>query len=72
MINSKELAKYLCKRISEESILPDPSENELQFYIEQYKLRDVVGYSKWSNRFDCNIWIRDRDKDNNKERGGIE
>jgi len=74
LINSKELAKYLHHRIKEESILPDPSENELQFYIEQFKLRDVVGYSKWSNRFDCNIWIRDRDrdKDNNKERGGIE
>ena len=67
VIDSKELAKYLCKRISEESILIDPmnklSEDELEFYIEQYKLRDVVGdngiYSKWSNRYNCNIWIKD-------------
>ena len=63
VIDSKELAKYLCKRISEESVLIDLNEDELEFYIEQYKLRNVVGdngiYSKWSNRYNCNIWIKD-------------
>ncbi len=58
-LDSRELAKYLSKRIEEDSVLPDPSEDELEFYIEQYKLRDVVGYSKWSNRYNCNVWIKD-------------
>lgn len=68
-LNSRELARYLDVRIKEESILTDlreasPNEDELEMYIEQYKLRNVVGdngiYSKWSNRFDCNIWIKDK------------
>jgi hypothetical protein len=34
-----------------------PTENELEFWIQQYKIKS--GHTEWSERFQRNIWIED-------------
>jgi len=36
-----------------------PTESELTFWIEQFKLRKCVGHSEWSERYQCNVWVSD-------------
>jgi len=61
MIDSKELAKYIMKRMREKFMLP-VTLNELEFWIEQYKTKDCCGHSEWSERFQRNIWIKDEEE----------
>ena len=74
MIDNKELAAYIRKRIREEKVenvwvpLPErkdwrkiPTEDELAFWIQQFKTRDCIGHSEWSERYQRNIWIKDEE-----------
>jgi len=48
------LGQYLIKRINKNTDL-----EELDFYIQQYKIKE--GHSEWSESFQKNIWIEDED-----------
>tara|TARA_B110001454_G_scaffold123954_1_gene115665 strand:+ start:264 stop:491 length:228 start_codon:yes stop_codon:yes gene_type:complete len=57
------LGQYLCKRITEGLVncrktwSKIPDEDELDFYIQQYKIKEC--HSKWSERYKINMWIED-------------
>ena len=59
------LGEYLHKRILEGLInchktwCKIPDVDELDFYIQQYKIKE--GHSEWSETFQKNIWIEDED-----------
>ena len=66
MIDNKELAKYLHKRMETQDkvnttfhLINVPTESELEFWIQQFRTRDCVGHSEWSERYQRNIWIKD-------------
>tara|TARA_B100000745_G_scaffold247927_1_gene169955 strand:+ start:448 stop:657 length:210 start_codon:yes stop_codon:yes gene_type:complete len=66
MIDNKELAKYLRKRMETQDkvntvfhLINVPTESELAFWIQQFKTRDCNGHSEWSERYQRNIWIKD-------------
>ena len=40
-----------------------PTENELAFWIQQFKTRKCVGHSEWSDLYNRNIWISDYEED---------
>ena len=70
MINNKELAKYIKKQMKgcrvkgvhgEWLYVEEPTENELEFWIQQFKTKDCCGHSEWSERFQRNIWIKDEE-----------
>ena len=70
MIDNKELAKYIKKRMKgcrvkglhgEWLYVEEPVENELEFWIQQFKTKDCCGHSEWSERFQRNIWIKDEE-----------
>ena len=68
MIDNKELAKYLSKRIKENELVnyrktwcQVPTEEDLEFWIQQFKTREVCGHSEWYERFQYNIWIKDKE-----------
>ena len=67
MVDNKELAKYISKRMKgctvkgidgEWLYVKKPFTNELAFWIQQFKTRKCVGYSEWSERYQRNIWIK--------------
>jgi|TARA_B100002003_G_scaffold251534_1_gene295686 hypothetical protein len=67
MIDNKELAKYIKKRMKgcrvkgiygEWLYIKEPVEDELEFWIQQFKTKDYCGHSEWSERFQRNIWIK--------------
>ena len=67
MIDNIELAKYLQKRMETQDkvntvfhLIKVPTENELAFWIQQFKVRGACGHSEWSERFQYNIWIEDK------------
>ena len=67
MIDNKELAKYLSKRIKEDGLInyrktwcQVPTEDDLSFWIQQFKTRGCEGHSEWSERYKINIWIKDK------------
>ena len=69
MIDNEKLAKYLRKRIKENGLVncrstwcQVPTENELSFWIQQFKTRGCNGHSEWSERFQCNMWIKDEEE----------
>ena len=63
IIDNKELAKYLDKRIKEEyGNLEVPTKEDLEFWILQFRTRGCNGHSEWSERFQRNIWIKDEDE----------
>jgi len=74
MINNKELSEYIYNRIIKKPIniwvpLPErndwrevPTEDELEFWIQQFKTKDCCGHSEWSERFQRNIWIKDEEE----------
>jgi hypothetical protein len=39
-----------------------PTEDELTFWIQQFKTRDCVGHSEWSERYKRNMWISDEEE----------
>jgi len=66
MIENIELAKYLRKRMETQDkvntvfhLIKVPTEDELVFWIQQFRTRDCVGHSEWSERYQRNIWIKD-------------
>jgi hypothetical protein len=62
IIDNKELAKYLDKRIKEEyGNLEVPTKEDLEFWILQFRTRGCNGHSEWSERFQRNIWIKDEE-----------
>ena len=38
----------------------EPYEEELDFWIQQYKIKE--GHSEWSEKFQHNIWIEDEEE----------
>jgi hypothetical protein len=56
-VNNKELAEYLCKQIKENSEVL--TEDDLEFWIQQFKVKGCVGHSEWSERYQCNFWVKD-------------
>jgi hypothetical protein len=74
MIDNKKLAKYISKqmkgctisgmgKVDEWLYVKKPFENELAFWIQQYKTRKCVGHSEWSDRYQHNIWVSDYEED---------
>jgi len=74
LIDNKKLASYIRKRMREEKVdniwvpLPErkdwraiPSNNELTFWIQQFKTRKCAGHSEWSERYQCNTWVEDEE-----------
>ena len=60
------LGEYLKKRIESGEevnttfhLIKVPSVDELDFYIQQYKVKE--GHSEWSERYKINIWIEDEE-----------
>ena len=60
------LGEYLKKRIESGDVVNTtfhlikvPSADELDFYIQQYKIKE--GHSEWSERFQRNFWVEDED-----------
>ena len=69
MIDNIELAKYLRKRMETQDkvntvfhLINVPTEDELTFWIQQFKTRDCVGHSEWSERYKRNMWISDEEE----------
>ena len=69
MIDNKELAKYLHKRMETQDkvntifhLIKVPTETELEFWIQQFKTRDCCGHSEWSELYKRNIWIKDEEE----------
>ena len=70
MVDNKELAKYISKRMKgctvngigidgEWLYVKKPFTDELAFWIQQFKTRKCVGHHEWSERYQCNIWVSD-------------
>jgi len=66
MIDNEKLAKYLRKRMETQDkvntvfhLIKVPTEDDLEFWIQQFQGRDFIGHSEWSERFQQNIWIED-------------
>jgi len=69
MIDTTELAKYLHKRMETQDkvntifhLINVPTESDLVFWIQQFRTRDCVGHSEWSERYQKNIWIKDEEE----------
>ena len=69
MVDNKELAKYILKRIQElkwknrGELFMKLTTDTLEFWIQQFKTRDCVGHSEWSERYQQNIWVSDYKED---------
>ena len=68
MIDNKELAKYLRKRMETQDevntvfhLIKVPTKEDLEFWILQFRTRGCNGHSEWSERFQRNIWIKDEE-----------
>ena len=49
--------------MKEENITKDDlDEDTINFFFQQYKTRSCEGHSEWSDRFQKNIWIKDKTK----------
>ena len=61
----KSLSKYIQKQLQKGLVncygtwSKIPSENELEFWIQQYKIKE--GHSEWSESLQRNIWIEDEE-----------
>ena len=62
----KLLSQYIQKQIQKSLVncygtwSKIPSENELEFWIQQYKIKS--GHTEWSEKFQKNIWIEDESR----------
>ena len=68
MIDNKELAKYLSKRIKEDGLVnyrktwcQVPTEDDLSFWIQQFKTRKWEGHTEWNEMYKINVWIKDKE-----------
>jgi len=62
VIDNKKLAKYLCKRIKEEYGDSEiPTEDDLSFWIQQFKTRKWEGHTEWNEMYKINVWIEDKE-----------
>jgi len=69
MIDNIELAKYLHKRMSTQDkvnttfhLIKVPTEDELAFWILQFRTRGCNGHSEWSERYQRNMWVSDEEE----------
>ena len=69
MIDNKELAKYLSKRIKEDGLInyrktwcQVPTEDDLSFWIQQFKIKGCTRHLEWSEKFQHDIWIEDEEE----------
>jgi len=68
MIDSKELAKFLHKQIdklnwrSRGELFQELTPDLLEFWIQQFRTKDFSGHSEWSEGYQKNIWIKDKEK----------
>ena len=69
MVDNKELAKYLRKEMQTQGyvntvfhLIKVPTEDELAFWIQQFKTKDCCGHSEWSELYKRNIWIKDEEE----------
>jgi hypothetical protein len=66
MINNRELAEHLRKHIVElkwsnrGELFTKLTTDTLEFWIQQFKIRDSTGHSEWSDRYQRNIWIKSK------------
>jgi|TARA_R110000824_G_scaffold92500_1_gene224348 hypothetical protein len=68
MIDNTKLAKYLHKRMSTQDkvnttfhLIKVPTEDELVFWVGQFRTRGSNGHSEWSERYQRNMWISDKE-----------
>ena len=68
IIDNKELAKYLHKRMESQDVVNTtfhlikvPTESELGFWIQQFRTSGCNGHSEWSERYQRNIWVKDEE-----------
>ena len=68
MIDNEKLAKYLRKRMETQDevntvfhLIKVPTEDELSFWIQQFKTKGFSGHSEWSETYQKNIWIKDEE-----------
>ena len=65
MVNDKELAKYIYEEIqdlhwkSRGELFTKLTAETLEFWIQQFKVKDACGHSEWSENWKQNIWIED-------------
>ena len=68
MVDDKELAKYIFKRIqkinwrSRGELFTKLTPDALSFWIQQFKTKDCCGHSEWSELYQRNIWIKDEEE----------
>jgi len=61
------LGKYLYKCMQSDEVnttfhlIKIPTEDELDFWIQQYQLKDNIGHFEWSERFQKNMWVKDEE-----------
>lgn len=66
MIDNKELAEYILKRIQEikwisrGELFQKLTTSTLEFWIQQYQLRHCAGHFEWSEKFKKNMWVEDK------------
>ena len=66
MINNRELAEHLRKHIMElkwatrGELFTKLTTDTLEFWIQQFKIKDRTGHSEWSDRYQRNIWIENK------------
>ena len=70
MLDTKELAKYIKKQLKGCRVkgvvgkwlyIEEPVENTLEFWIQQFKTRKCAGHSEWSELYQCNVWVDDKE-----------
>ncbi len=65
MVDNKKLAEYIYKEVSNlhwksrGELFNQLTADALEFWIQQFKVKDACGHSEWSERFQQNIWIED-------------
>ena len=58
----RNLGKYIHQRMKEENITRDDlDEDTIDFFYQQFKIRDSAGYSEWSETFQRNTWVKDEE-----------
>ena len=69
MVDNIELAKYLHDRMESQDkvntvfhLMKVPTEDELVFWIQQFKTRKCAGHSEWSDLYQCNVWVDDNEQ----------
>ena len=59
---NEDLGKYIHRRMKEENITKnDLDEDTLNFFYQQFKTRGCEGHTEWSETYQRNIWIKDKD-----------